>query len=81
MILSCMLEPPENIVFSWIERLTQDIQPHCAVAVGGAGLSSYEKLFEQQGIPYLRTIQDVDVFTTNSHAIHSTDLHAFSFKG
>ncbi len=79
-ILSCMLEPAEDIVCSWIERLHQDIQPHCAVAVAGAGLFSYENLFEQQGIPYLRTIKDVDVFTPNTQAIHRTNLHVSSFK-
>ncbi len=76
MILSCMLEPDEDTLCSWIERMTKDIQPQCTLAVGGAGLSSYNTLFNQYEIPYLRTIKDINVFTPNSRMIHNTSMSA-----
>ena len=76
MILSCMLEPAKEIVDSWMEYLTKNIQPQCTVALGGAGFSSYETFFNQYEIPYLRTIQDINLFTPNTRTIHNTGLNA-----
>ncbi len=76
MILSCMLEPAQDIVDSWVEYLTENIQPHCTIAVGGAGLSSYATIFNQHDIPYLQTIQDINLFTPNTRIIKHTGLNA-----
>lgn len=76
MILSCMLEPAQDIVCSWIEYLTEHIQPHCSIAVGGAGLSSYATIFNQHDIRYLHTIQDINLFTPNTRIISHTGLNA-----
>lgn len=69
MILSCMLEPTQDNVCSWIQRITQDLQPQCKVVVGGAGFSSYEELLTQNEIPYLQNIQDINSFTPQSYII------------
>ncbi len=76
MILSCMLEPTKEIVDSWMEYLTENIQPQCTVALGGAGLSSYETFLNQYKIPYLRTIQDINLFSPNARIINHTGLNA-----
>ncbi len=76
MILSCMLEPAQDIVCSWIESLTENIQPHCSIAVGGPGLSSYATLLNQHDIPYLQTIQDINLFTPNTWMIDHTGSNA-----
>ena len=74
MILSCMLEPTEDIVSSWIQQITQNIQPQCMVAVGGAGFSSYESHFKEHRIPYLPTIQHIQALKPNMRTLPNTDL-------
>jgi len=61
-ILSCNIEPGEKTLQSWLQDITQHLQPSCAVAVGGPGFRPYAHLLSTHNISYFNQVQDVKVF-------------------
>ncbi len=74
MILSCIIEPDTETFYSWLQEIIQHLVPHTTVALGGAGLLSYKTLLKQYSISYLRTIQDLTMFSRNNHSVLTSDV-------
>jgi cobalamin-dependent methionine synthase I len=58
-ILSCNIEPEEKTLQSWLQDITQHLQPSCTVAVGGPGFRPYAHLLSTHNISYFNQVQDV----------------------
>ncbi len=72
MILSCILEPPDETMKKWIDTITQDLQPMCHVIVGGTGFAKYAEELATHNIFYLRTIQECKgIANPSSTLLHS----------
>ncbi|GJL68800.1 MAG: hypothetical protein NPIRA06_14350 [Nitrospirales bacterium] len=58
-ILACNLDPGEKILQAWLRNITQQLQPSCAVMVGGPGFKPYAPILRTQNIVCFTKIQDV----------------------
>jgi len=59
MILSSTTEPDFQTGQSWIETITDLLQPHCRVMAGGAGFRGLSDQLAKYGIPYLKQVKEV----------------------
>jgi len=69
-ILSCNIDLGEKTLQSWLQDITQHLQPSCAVAVGGPGFRPYAHLLSNQNISYFKHVQDVKAFQARTRISH-----------
>ena len=70
MILACNIEPAEETLQSWLQDITQHLQPSCSVIVGGPGFRPYAHLLSTRNISYFNHVQDVKAFKPRTRISH-----------
>lgn len=70
MILSCNIEPGEKTLQSWLQDITQRLQPSCSVIVGGPGFRPYAHLLSTHNISYFNQVQDVKALKPRTRIPH-----------
>jgi DNA-binding transcriptional MerR regulator len=69
-ILACNIEPGEETLQSWLQDITQHLQPSCAVLVGGLGFAPYAHLLSTHNISYFHQVQGVKAFQPRTRVSH-----------
>jgi cobalamin-dependent methionine synthase I len=69
-ILACIMEPSKETLRSWLEAMTQHLQPSCRVFVGGPGFAPYAHLLSTHNISYFNHIQDVKAYPLRTHILN-----------
>jgi hypothetical protein len=69
-ILACNIEPGEETLQSWLQDITQHLQPSCVVTVGGPGFAPYAHLLSTHNISYFHQVQGVKAFQPRTRVSH-----------
>jgi hypothetical protein len=69
-ILACNIDPGEKTLQSWLEDITQHLQPSCAVAMGGPGVGPYARLLSAHNVSYFNQVQDVKTLKPRTNISH-----------
>lgn len=80
-ILACNLDPGEKILQSWLRNITRQLQPSCAVMVGGPGFKPYAPILRTHNIICFTHVQDVKTLQQRTGMAESARaFHPSSFN-